>query len=178
MGGDGRGGTVRQDTVHRGKGCPQRTHHPSKTVVAWLKRVLFLLFILSSSFQWPCSSVSSPASPSPPHASLPGSCKCKRTDGTAVLLLPAPTVNGGLTRNSDDVSLPHNLSVTDSSLHVLPRIIGAIVASIEGPCLCHFSPRAQKISDMIEGRPKWNRAALYMGCAATKKKRENADSGG
>ncbi|CAG0886360.1 unnamed protein product [Cyprideis torosa] len=45
---------------------------------------------------------------------------------------------------------------------ILQMITGAIVASIEGPCLCHFSQRAQQVSDMIEGRPKWNRAALYI----------------
>lgn len=41
------------------------------------------------------------------------------------------------------------------------RVAGATVIMIEAPCCCLFVDFVQNISDWVEKRPYWNRAAFY-----------------
>jgi len=41
-------------------------------------------------------------------------------------------------------------------------VAGFIVLSVEAPCCCMFIDHVQQISDKVEARPYWNRAAAYV----------------
>ena len=41
------------------------------------------------------------------------------------------------------------------------RVAGALVIMIEAPCCCLFIDFVQNVSDWMEKRPYWNRAAVY-----------------
>lgn len=40
-------------------------------------------------------------------------------------------------------------------------LLAVLVVSIEAPCCCMFVDFIQQVSDMVEKRPYWNRAAGY-----------------
>nr|XP_026490469.1 calcium channel flower isoform X2 [Vanessa tameamea] len=48
---------------------------------------------------------------------------------------------------------------------VWQMLAGFIVIVCEAPCCCFFIDYVQTLSDRIETRPYWNKAALYIGLA-------------
>lgn len=41
-------------------------------------------------------------------------------------------------------------------------VAGFIVLCVEAPCCCMFIDHVQRISDMVDSRPYWNRALVYV----------------
>ncbi|XP_045510926.1 calcium channel flower isoform X1 [Colias croceus] len=55
------------------------------------------------------------------------------------------------------------LQVTCLIAGIWQMLAGFIVIVCEAPCCCFFIDYVQVLSDKMEGRPYWNKAALYIG---------------
>ncbi|XP_026677394.1 calcium channel flower [Diaphorina citri] len=46
---------------------------------------------------------------------------------------------------------------------IIQVLTGFLVLMIEAPCCCMFIDQVQMVSDIVDKRPVWNKAALYIG---------------
>lgn len=53
------------------------------------------------------------------------------------------------------------LDITGFIAGVVLMLTGFMVIMVEAPCCCMFIDFVQKVSDLADSRPYWNRAALY-----------------